>query len=160
MQTAAITHTTPNMRSTTAEAKKREHTRNELNYKEWLLRESVQVTERRKYDFHEKHQHANCICQHDFRPSWWQRIVGLLEWDVLPLRAVMARERPSALVQHVKSSVGTDPYNSANSSCATAQPMPSDRRESHGADDVHDALLERDEFGTNILFDNKYRRGA
>ncbi|KAI5365136.1 hypothetical protein Slin14017_G050260 [Septoria linicola] len=148
------------MRSTTAEAKKREHTRNELNYKEWLVRESLQVTERRKYDFHEKHQHANCICQHDFRPSWWQRIVGLLEWDVLPLKAVMARERPSALGQHVISNVATDPYNDANGIDATAQPMLRGGEGIRGADNIHDALLERDEFWSNMLFNTKHRHGA
>ena len=93
------------------DAKRRQFDRNELNYKQYLLKESVVVTDQRKYDLHTEHQHHNCICKHDFRRPWWRRIVTFFAWDIMPAKAETS---DASIVQKAGLSVRIDPYNGKN----------------------------------------------
>lgn len=68
------------------DARRHEHTRDEVHYQQYLLQESIVANERHQNDLYEEHQHENCICKHGLRRPWWRRFVALVEWQVLPVK--------------------------------------------------------------------------
>lgn len=76
------------------DTRRREHTRDEVHYQQYLLQESIVATERHQNDLYKEHQHGNCICKHGLRRPWWRRFVALVEWQVLPVKTPVPQVLP------------------------------------------------------------------